>query len=79
MVKIEKMLQFEEVQGLLERAQAGGAVETAELNAVAEALELGSMETDALLWEVGSAGSSWSINRSSRRSRRNPPAGPPTR
>jgi RNA polymerase primary sigma factor len=52
MVKIETILQFEEVQGLLERARASGAVDTAELNAVVEALELDSVETDALLWEV---------------------------
>jgi RNA polymerase primary sigma factor len=52
MVKIETILQFEEVQGLLERARLSGAVDTAELNAVVEALELDSVETDALLWEM---------------------------
>jgi RNA polymerase primary sigma factor len=52
MVKIETILQFEEVQGLLERAQGSGAVDTAELNAVVEVLELDSVETDALLREL---------------------------
>jgi RNA polymerase primary sigma factor len=52
MVKIETILQFEEVQGLLERAQGSGAVDTAELNAVVDALELDSVETDALLYEL---------------------------
>jgi RNA polymerase primary sigma factor len=52
MVKIETILQFEEVQGLLERAQVKGTVGTAELNAVVEMLELDSVETDALLREL---------------------------
>jgi Sigma-70 factor, region 1.1 len=52
MVKIETILQFEEVQGLLERAQGSGAVDTAELNAVLEALELDSLETEALRDEL---------------------------
>jgi RNA polymerase primary sigma factor len=52
MVKIETILRFDEVQGLLEGAQESGAVDTAELNAVVEALELDSMETDALLYEL---------------------------
>ena len=56
MVKIETILQFEEVQGLLERAQVVGAVDTAELNAVVEALELDSVETDALLSELEQRG-----------------------
>src|SRR5439155_957068 len=56
MVKIETILQFEEVQGLLERAQESGAVDTAELNAVVEALELDSVETDALLYELEQRG-----------------------
>jgi RNA polymerase primary sigma factor len=56
MVKIETILQFEEVQGLLERAQGSGAVDTAELNAVVEALELDSVETDALLYELEQRG-----------------------
>ena len=51
-VKIETILQFEEVQGLLERVQGSGAVDTAELNAVVEALELDSVETDVLLYEL---------------------------
>ena len=55
-VKIEAILQFEEVQGLLERAQGSSAVETAELNAVVEALELDSVETDALLCELEQRG-----------------------
>jgi hypothetical protein len=56
MVRIETILQFEEVQGLLERAQESGVVDRAELNAVVEALELDSVETDALLWEVEQRG-----------------------
>ena len=56
MVKIETILRFEEVQGLLERAQGSGAVDTAELNAVVEALELDSVETDALLYELEQRG-----------------------
>jgi RNA polymerase sigma factor (sigma-70 family) len=56
MVKIETILQFEEVQGLLERAQGSGAVDTAELNAVVEALELDSVETEALLYELEQRG-----------------------
>jgi RNA polymerase primary sigma factor len=56
MVKIETILQFEEVQGLLERAQGSGAVDTAELNAVVDALELDSVETDALLYELEQRG-----------------------
>jgi RNA polymerase primary sigma factor len=52
MVKIETILQFDEVQSLLEGAQESGAVDTAELNAVVEALELDSVETDALLREL---------------------------
>jgi RNA polymerase primary sigma factor len=52
MVKIETILQFDEVQGLLERAQVSGAVDTRELNAVVEALELDRLETDALLCEL---------------------------
>jgi hypothetical protein len=79
-VKIETILQFEEVQGLLEGVQGSGAVDTAELNAVVEALELDSVETDALLslsWS--SAGSSWSNAWNSRRSRRNLPVSPSPR
>jgi hypothetical protein len=56
MVKIEMILQFEEVQGLLERAQGSGAVDTAELNAVVEALELDSVETEALRYELEQRG-----------------------
>jgi RNA polymerase primary sigma factor len=56
MVKIKTILQFEEVQVLLERAQGSGAVDTAELNAVVEALELDSVETDALLYELEQRG-----------------------
>jgi RNA polymerase primary sigma factor len=56
MVKIETILQFEEVQVLLERAQGSGAVDTAELNAVVEAFELDSVETDALLYELEQRG-----------------------
>ena len=56
MVKIETILQFEEVQGLLERAQGSGAADPAELNAVVEALELDSVETDALLYELEQRG-----------------------
>ena len=56
MVKIETILQFEEVQGLLERVQGSGAVDTAELNAVVEALELDSVETEALLYELEQRG-----------------------
>jgi len=55
-VKIETILQFEEVQGLLERVQGSGAVDTAELNAVVEALELDSVETEALLYELEQRG-----------------------
>jgi RNA polymerase primary sigma factor len=55
-VKIETILQFEEVQGLLERVQGSGAVDTAELNAVVEALELDSVETNALLSELEQRG-----------------------
>ena len=55
-VKIEAILQFEEVQGLLEGAQGSGAVDSAELNAVVEALELDSVETDALLSELEQRG-----------------------
>jgi RNA polymerase primary sigma factor len=56
MVKIETILQFEEVQGLLERAPGSGAVDTAELNAVVDALELDSVETEALLSELEQRG-----------------------
>jgi RNA polymerase primary sigma factor len=56
MVKIETILQFEEVQGLLERAQESGAADTAELNAVVVALELDSVETDAVLYELEQRG-----------------------
>jgi RNA polymerase primary sigma factor len=56
MVKVETIIQFEEVQGLLERAQGSGAVDTAELNAVVEALELDSVETEALLDELEQRG-----------------------
>jgi RNA polymerase primary sigma factor len=56
MVKIETILQFEEVQDLLERAQGSGAVDTAELSAVVEALELDSVETDALLYALEQRG-----------------------
>jgi RNA polymerase primary sigma factor len=56
MVKIETILQFEEVQGLLERAQGSGAADPAELNAVVEALELDSVETDVLLYELEQRG-----------------------
>ena len=55
-VKVETILQFEEVQGLLERVQGSGAVDTAELNAVVEALELDSVETNALLSELEQRG-----------------------
>ena len=55
-VKIETILQFEEVQGLLERAQGSGAADPAELNAVLEALELDSVETNALLSELEQRG-----------------------
>jgi len=55
-IKIETILQFEEVQGLLERVQGSGAVDTAELNAVVEALELDSVETNALLSELEQRG-----------------------
>ncbi len=56
MVKIETILQFEEAQGLLERAQLSGAVDTPDLNAVVEALELDPVETDALLCELEQRG-----------------------
>jgi RNA polymerase primary sigma factor len=55
-VKVETILQSEEVQGLLERVQGSGAVDTAELNAVVEALELDSVETNALLSELEQRG-----------------------
>jgi RNA polymerase primary sigma factor len=56
MVKIETILRFDEVQGLLERAEGTGAVDTADLSAIVEALELDSVETDALLYELEQRG-----------------------
>jgi RNA polymerase primary sigma factor len=56
MVKIETILQFEEMQALLELAQVSGAVDTPELNAVVEALELDPVETEALLCELEQRG-----------------------
>jgi RNA polymerase primary sigma factor len=56
MVKIETIVQFEEVQGLLEHAQGSGAVDTTELKTVVEALEFDSVETEALLYELEQRG-----------------------
>jgi RNA polymerase primary sigma factor len=56
MVKIETIVQFEEVEGLLEHAQGSGAVDTTELKTVVEALEFDSVETEALLYELEQRG-----------------------
>jgi RNA polymerase primary sigma factor len=54
--KIETILQFEEVQGLLVGAEVRGAVHAPELNAVVDSLELDPVETEALLCELEQRG-----------------------
>jgi RNA polymerase primary sigma factor len=56
MVEIDMILQFEEVQGLLERAQVSRAVDTPEVNAVVDALGLDRVEKEALLYELEQRG-----------------------
>ncbi len=52
MDKIETILRFEEVQGLLEGAEVSGTVETPELNAVVAALELDPAQMEELVCEL---------------------------
>jgi RNA polymerase primary sigma factor len=55
-VEIETILHSEELQALLESAEASGTVRQAELNDVLEPLELDPLETDALFIELDRRG-----------------------